>query len=83
MRVSPLASPPSMSERCEIDLSPGTRQTPFRTFALADLRGLGVEFDDTFIRSLPYEVAAGIIICLRSRHLYLNKPQIYLQMLLT
>ena len=29
MRVSPEARPPNMKERCEIDLSPGTRATPF------------------------------------------------------
>ena len=28
MRVSPEASPPNMKERCEIDLSPGTRAVP-------------------------------------------------------
>src|SRR5215216_725350 len=30
MRVSPEASPPNMNERCEIDLSPGTRAAPER-----------------------------------------------------
>ena len=28
MRVSPEARPPNMKERCEIDLSPGTRAVP-------------------------------------------------------
>ena len=28
MRVSPEARPPNMNERCEIDLSPGTRAVP-------------------------------------------------------
>jgi hypothetical protein len=32
MRVSPEARPPNMKERCEIDLSPGTRAVPLRDF---------------------------------------------------
>ena len=35
MRVSPEASPPNMKERCEIDLSPGTRAVPCKALASA------------------------------------------------
>ncbi len=35
MRVSPEASPPNMKERCEIDLSPGTRAVPLESAASA------------------------------------------------
>jgi hypothetical protein len=41
MRVSPEARPPNMKERCEIDLSPGTRAVPDRAWDLRAVAGLG------------------------------------------
>ena len=39
MRVSPEARPPNMKERCEIDLSPGTRTLPLSAEPLAAVAG--------------------------------------------
>jgi hypothetical protein len=41
MRVSPDASPPNMKERCEIDLSPGTRARPARPGERREVAGRG------------------------------------------
>ena len=41
MRVSPEASPPNIKERCEIDLSPGTRAVPERADDLRAVAGFG------------------------------------------
>ena len=41
--VSPTATAPNIKERCEIDLSPGTRKMPLRPLAWWDLSGAGLE----------------------------------------
>ena len=42
MRVSPSETAPNISERCEIDLSPGTRIRPFRLAPARAESGMGV-----------------------------------------
>ena len=39
MRVSPTEMAPSISARCDIDLSPGTRIRPLRPWVLREIRG--------------------------------------------
>ena len=47
--VSPLATAPNISERWDMDLSPGTRMVPLRPEALREIKGWGVSECDILL----------------------------------
>jgi hypothetical protein len=61
MRVSPEARPPNMNERCEIDLSPGTRAVPESADDLRAVAGFGAAVCDMGF-SLDQTPAAGLFL---------------------